>query len=407
VAFLSELINNREYRKEKIKEIILELHQGKTVEEVKSKFNALVKDIAPAELAAIEQELINEGLPMEEVRRLCDVHLAVFKKALDKTPETQLSPGHPIHTFKLENRAIEKLVQETKDILSQLRNDSSQAVILQLREKLNLLWDLEKHYSRKENLLFPFLERYQITGPSKIMWSHDDEIRDLLKETKRMATNYTPDLRNELENKLELVLQKILDMIAKEEKVLFETALTVLSEDEWYHIMQDSDEIGYCLIEPQNEWRPVNLNVSASVHGSEADKFKGYIKFETGVLKPKEIELIFNSLPVDITFVDKEGIVKYFSASKDRIFARARSIIGRKVENCHPPASVEIVEKLVADFASGKKEHEDFWLHLGDKYVFIRYIAVRDENGEFIGVVEFTQDIKLLQSITGEKRIAD
>ncbi len=404
---MSELINNREYRKEKIKEIILELHQGKTVEEVKSKFDELVKDIAPAELAAIEQELINEGLPIEEVRRLCDVHLAVFKKALDKVPDPELSPGHPIHTFKLENRALEKLIQETKELLGFFKNNPNQEHLLKLREKLNLLWDVEKHYSRKENLLFPFLEKYEITGPSKIMWSHDDEIRSLLKECKKMAATYSPDMKDQLVERLELLLQKMLDMIAKEEKVLFETALTVLSEDEWYHIMQDSDEIGYCLIEPQTEWRPVNLNVSDSVHGSEADKFKGYIKFETGVLKPKEIELIFNSLPVDITFVDKEGIVKYFSASKDRIFVRARSIIGRKVENCHPPASVEIVEKLVADFASGKKEHEDFWLHLGDKYVFIRYIAVRDEKGEFIGVVEFTQDIKPLQSITGEKRIAD
>jgi DUF438 domain-containing protein len=404
---LSELINNREYRKEKTKEIILELHQGKSVEEVKGKFDEIVKDIAPEELSVIEQELINEGLPVEEVRRLCDVHLEIFKKALEKRTEIELKPGHPIHTFKLENRAIEKLVGETKEVVGDFKNNPSQENLLKLRDKINFLWDVEKHYSRKENLLFPFLEKYEIVGPSKIMWSHDDEIRDLLKAVKKMSSAYSPEVKSELEEKLELVLTKITDMISKEEKVLFQTALKVLTEDEWYHIMEDSDEIGYCLIEPKNEWRPVNLNVKDSVPGTDADKTKGYIKFDTGVLTPKEISLIFNHLPVDITFVDKEGIVKYFSANKERIFVRARSIIGRKVENCHPPESVAIVEKLVEDFVSGKKDSEDFWLHMGDKYVYIRYIAVRDEKGEFAGVVEVTQDINPFQAISGEKRIAD
>jgi len=404
---LSEIINNREYRKKKTKEIILELHQGKTVDEVKNKFNEIVKDIAPAELAAIEQELINEGLPIEEVRRLCDVHIEIFKKALEKNPELELPPGHPIHTFKLENRAIEKLVEETKAVVGAFTNDPCQDHLLKLREKLNLLWDVEKHYSRKENLLFPFLEKYEITGPSKIMWTHDDEIRSLLKEAKKLAINYSPDIKNKLIEGMELLLQKILDMITKEEKVLFDTSLKVLTEDEWYHIMQDSAEIGYCLIEPNDEWKPVNINVSDSIKVSDAKMSKDTIKFETGVLTSKEIGLIFNHLPIDITFVDKEGVVKYFSANKDRIFVRARSIIGRKVENCHPPASVDIVEKVVEDLASGKKDWEDFWLHFDGKYVFIRYIAIRDENNEFIGVVEFTQDINPLQSIKGEKRIAD
>lgn len=404
---MSELINNREYRKEKTKEIILELHQGKSVEEVKGKFDEIVKDIAPEELSAIEQELINEGLPVEEVRRLCDVHLEVFKQALEKRTEVELKPGHPIHTFKLENRAIEKLVRETKDVVEDFKNKPIQENLLKIRDKINFLWDVEKHYSRKENLLFPFLEKYEITGPSKIMWSHDDEIRDLLKEVKKLSASYSQEVKSELEEKLEQVLQKITDMISKEEKVLFQTALKVLTEDEWYHIMDDSDEIGYCLIEPKNEWRPANINVRDSVPGTDSDKAKGYIKFDTGVLTPKEIGLIFNHLPVDITFVDKEGIVKYFSGNKERIFVRARSIIGRKVENCHPPESVAIVEKLVEDFVSGRKDSEDFWLHLRDKYVYIRYIAVRDEKGEFVGVVEVTQDINPYQAISGEKRIAD
>ncbi|MFZ7102525.1 MAG: DUF438 domain-containing protein [Peptococcaceae bacterium] len=404
---MSELINNREYRKAKIKEIILELHQGKTVEEVKNQFDKLVKDIAPGELAAIEQELINEGLPVDEVRRLCDVHLEIFKKALAKTPEDHFPPGHPVHTFKLENRALEKLIAETQHLIEEFKDAPGQDKLLRLREKINLLWDVEKHYIRKENLLFPFLEKYEITGPSKIMWSHDDEIRTLLKEVKKLAVTYNQDVKNQLPDKLESLLQKMLAMIDKEEKVLFDTSLKALTEDEWYHIMQDSAEIGYCLIEPRHDWKPAHLNIGDSVKGTDVQTSKGYLKFASGVLTLDEINLILNHLPVDITFVDKKGIVKYFSANKDRIFVRARSIIGRKVENCHPPASVDIVEKLVEDLASGKKDREDFWLHLGDKYVYIRYIAVRDEQNEFIGVVEVSQDIKPFLAIKGEKRIAD
>ena len=131
----------------------------------------------------------------------------------------------------------------------------------------------------------------------------------------------------------------------------------------------------------------------------------GYIKFDAGILLPQEINAMFNTLPIDITFVDKDGAVKYFSQGKERIFARPKSIIGRQVQNCHPPASVHIVEKIVEDFKSGKKDNEDFWIKLGDKYVLIRYFAVRNENGEYLGTMEVTQNIKPIQEIAGEKRL--
>ena len=262
---MSELINNREHRKEKIKEIIKSLHQGKTVAEVQGEFTEIIKDISSVELSQVEQELMDEGLPVDEVRRLCDVHLEVFRKSLEAERDPELIPGHPIHTFKQENRAIENLVSEIKEFLPTLWQDPNQSNILILREKINLLMDIEKHYLRKENILFPFLEKYEITGPSKIMWSHDDEILALLKEIKKLITDFSPTNKELLAEKLEAALEKITAMIAKEENVLFKTALKILTEDEWEKIMHDSDEIGYCLIEPQNEWKPVNLNVTASV----------------------------------------------------------------------------------------------------------------------------------------------
>lgn len=408
---MSELINNREYRQKALKEIILELHQGKSVQEVKGKFDKIAAGMDPAELSLIEQGLINEGLPVEEVQRLCDVHAAVFREALEKNPELSVVPGHPVEIFIAENQALQKLMdQEIKPILIKLKQASDhteRTLALQLTEKLNLLWDVDKHYRRKEDLVFPFLEKYEITGPPKVMWGVDDKIRNLLKEAKGLAVTYQSLQKQELIAKTEETLVQIEEMIFKEEKIFLPMALETLSEDEWYQALIDSDEIGYCLVEPKQSWKPYREYVNKDPI-SQADKYTtGHVKFDTGFLSPQEIELIYGHLPIDITFVDKNGVVKFFSATKDRIFPRTRTIIGRKVENCHPPASADVVEKIVEDFKSGKKDNEDFWIQMGEKYVYIRYFAVRDKVGDFAGVLEVTQDIKPMQAITGEKRITD
>ena len=145
-------------------------------------------------------------------------------------------------------------------------------------------------------------------------------------------------------------------------------ALDTLTEDEWISIYDDSDEIGFCLIEPESEWRKkraeAKKEVVEEVEEKEVEASEGYIKFETGYFTKEELESMLNSMPVDITFVDKNDNVKYFSQGKERIFARTRAVIGRTVHNCHPPASVHVVEKIVEDFKSGKKDHEDFWIKM-------------------------------------------
>lgn len=407
---MSELINNREYRQKALKEIILELHQGKSIQEVKAKFDKIAIGLEPAELSLIEQGLINEGLPVEEVQRLCDVHAAVFREALEKNPELSLTPGHPVEIFVAENQALQKLMdQEIKPTLIELKQASSQtekALVLQLTEKINLLWDVDKHYRRKEDLIFPFLEKYGITGPPKVMWGVDDKIRNLLKEAKDVTVTYQSSRKQALMTKMEETLTQIEEMIFKEEKIFLPMAMETLSEDEWYQVLVDSDEIGYCLVEPTKNWRPHRESVNKAI--SQGNKhLTDHIKFDTGFLSPHEIELIYGHLPIDITFVDKNGVVKFFSATKDRIFPRTRTIIGRKVENCHPPASAYVVEKIVEDFKTGKKDKEDFWIKMGNKYIYIRYFAVRDKEGSFTGILEVTQDIKPIQAIIGEKRITD
>ena len=179
--------------------------------------------------------------------------------------------------------------------------------------------------------------------------------------------------------------------------------LEVMSQEDWKIIADESSEIGY-LYDNVPRWNPtIEKAVSDSVNN--ANELYGTIKLPSGVFQLNELTHMLNTLPFDITFVDKNDKVKFFSEGSDRIFARTKAIIGRDVSNCHPPASVHVVQKIVEDFKSGKKDHEDFWIKMGSRYVYIRYFAVRDENNEYLGVVEITQNIKPIQEIKDEKRL--
>lgn len=399
---MSEYINNREFRQAKLKELILKLHDGGNFEEVKEEFEKVFEGVSVKEISDLEQSLIAEGMPVEEIQRLCDVHAAVFKGSIeeihreDTGPET---PGHPVYTFKAENRAIENLIEnDLLPALEELQKSDTKENIFKVIEVVNQLADIDKHYSRKENLLFPYLEKYGITAPPKVMWGVDDEIRDSIKKLKSMLVDYKGDVK-EVVNHAHEVINLVKDMIFKEERIFLEMALENLSVDEWINIRDESMEIGFCLIEPETGWNPPRKDLSKEVIHDKS------IRFPTGVLKPEEINLILNHLPIDITYVDKDDIVKYFSGSAERIFVRPKTIIGRTVHNCHPPASVHIVEDLIKEFKDGTKDSESFWIKMRDKYVYIRYFAVRDENNNYVGTIEVTQDIKPIQEIQGEKRL--
>ncbi|HHW49081.1 MAG TPA: DUF438 domain-containing protein [Clostridiaceae bacterium] len=409
---MSEIINNREYRQKVLKELIAELHSGKSVDEVKPKFEKLIKGVSVNEITEMEKALIMEGMPVEEIQRLCDVHAALFSGSIEEIHRPQKPeeiPGHPVHTFKLENREIEKLINERiKPHAAKFADADDEENIKDLIADFNTLWEVDKHYSRKENLLFPYLEKYGITAPPKVMWGVDDEIRTAIREALMLLSNYDGN-RNETLEKINEAVNKVTEMISKEENILFPMALETLAEDEWLKIAEESDEIGYCIVKPQGKWKPARVNVEkeAEEKGEKASGDNEYVKFDAGILTPEEINAIFNTLPIDITFVDKNGAVKYFSQGKERIFARPKTVLGRLVQNCHPPASVHVVEKVIENLWSGAKEHEDFWIKMGDKYVLIRYYAVRNAKGEYLGTMEVTQDIKPLQEITGEKRLLD
>lgn len=398
---MSEIINNGHERREQLKAIIKKLHQGVPLEEAKREFQEKFQNVSSVEIAHMEQELIAEGMPVDEIRRLCDVHTEVFKDNIEEKPVKSWDDtvGHPIHTFKAENRAIEQVLEKLK---TYTESGITQDQVFDVLAELNSLSDIDKHYSRKENLLFPYLERYGVTGPAKVMWGTDDEIRSMIKTVIQMLKQGEWNC-SEIGASIDQIIEQVNSMIYKEENILFPTSTRFLTDEEWYKIAEESDEIGYCLIFPEKKWRPKGASAELDTAGESTSK--GYIKFETGILTVKEISAIFNHLPIDITYVDKNDLVKYFSHGKERIFTRTKAIIGRNVSNCHPPQSVHVVETLVEEFKAGKKDSEDFWIPLGDMYVLIRYFAVRDEQGEYMGVVEVTQNIKPIQAITGQKRL--
>ncbi|MBD3107465.1 DUF438 domain-containing protein [Bacillus sp. AGMB 02131] len=408
---MSEIINNREQkqlnkseRQEMLKAIIKDLHNGRSVDEVKQQFEEAVGSITVEEISQLEQALMEEeGIPVSEVQRLCSVHTAIFKGSIEdihrpQTPEEQ--PGHPVHTFKLENREIDKLVNFKIQLhFERFQREDSEEHIYKLIEDLNLLLDIDKHYSRKENLLLPYLEKYGILGPTQVMWGVDDRIRDAIKEAKQLLVDYQTDDKQLVVEKIQYVIREVSEMIFKEENILFPMSLQHLTEDEWVKIAHESDVIGFCLIDSVAEWKPERKSLT------EAAMSEGFIRIETGILSIEQLELMMNHLPVDITFIDEDDVVRYFSHGKERIFTRTKAVIGRTVQNCHPPKSVHVVEKLLEDFKAGTKDSEDFWIPFKDKYVLIRYFAVRDEKGLYRGTLEFTQNIAPIQEISGQKRI--
>lgn len=409
---MSELINNREERQKVLKELIQELHDGKTVEDVKDRFGQLIQNIGATEIAELEEAIIKGGVPVSEVKRLCDVHVEVFKESLDQAPTADMTPGHPVYTFKKENRAIERVIDvELLPTLDALKNNQgyNEELILKLWGSVNQLLDIDKHYSRKENLLFPYLEKYEFTGPTSVMWGIDDDIRRLLKDIIQLikAARESRVISQELASKLSEAIAAIQSMIYKEENILFPTALELLTEEEWGQIMEESHEVGFCLIEEEKGWKPGKRDDKAVDEIVQSKAPQGYLKFDTGILKLEEIQMIFNHLPIDITYVDNDNIVKYFSEGKERIFTRTKAIIGRKVENCHPPQSVHVVEKIVNDFKSGAKDHVDFWIQMKDMFIYIQYFAVRDADGNFMGTLEVTQNIAKHRALEGEKRLME
>ena len=413
---MSELINNVSKRKEQLKQALKKLHEGTPLEELRAEFTDVLQNASAGEIAQIEQSLIQEGLPVEEIQNLCDVHVSLFREGLDKQTTLDMMPGHPVYTFRAENELANLVLNEVKAAIVNFKVNPSADVRTKLSDKLQKLMEFEKHYARKEHYLFPYLERYQFTGPSSVMWGIQDDIR---KGWKAMwATLQSPALPTvgmaaDLDKTFSPMENAIREMFYKEDRILFPAALERLTQKDWEDIYDQESEIGFCYVTRGNQWRKNAVSQSA------ADKLKldqtpkgkeqpmTSVPLKTGALSPEQLNLMLTTLPVDIAYVDENDTVLFYSETKDRIFRRTPAVIGRKVQNCHPPASVDKVVRIVEDFRAGKRDKAEFWIQMNGKFIYISYYAIRDAQGAYRGTLEVTQDLTHLREIQGEKRLLE
>jgi DUF438 domain-containing protein len=397
-------------RLEELAAIVAELHAGKTAEEVRPRFEELIVDVEATEIAAMEQQLIEGGVPADDVKRLCDVHVQVFADALDGHEPVSAPPGHPIDTLQRENRALLQVTASLRKVAEAIGEPPAPDAWGRLKDALagtvDRLAEVNVHYLRKENQLFPYLEAHGVEGPSKVMWAIHDDVRALIKQAREsIAADEAAIAVSTC-----LALAKMADdMASKEEKVLHPMAVDTLSDEEWAAIRAGEGEIGYAFLTGVPAWPAAGATgAGAGAAGAPAGPAApaGLLQLTTGGLTLEQLNLMLTILPVDVQFVDEHDQVRFYSEG-ERIFPRSPGVIGRKVQNCHPPASVHKVQQIIDAFRAGDKDTAEFWIELGGKFLHIRYFAVRDTSGVYRGVVEVAQDVSGIRDLTGQRRLLD
>lgn len=397
-------------RKKALKEIIKDLHAGSSLKEVKAKADDLLRSCTPHEIAQIEEELIREGMPVEQVREFCDIHLEAFREGLEAS-QLNVDASHPLWILMEEHKRLLEFCQNLRSLAKTLLPLQDFNTAKQHWDELMQIIDhfkgAENHYLREENVLFPYLEKHGITQPPAIMWAEHDEIRALEKRLYTLIDTHTKQEYDKFTSELSELALMLAELLAghfhKENNILFPTAFRVITPNEWIQIRQEFDEIGYCSFTPEPKPLPtLSPPQSLGVIGKG-----GMIDFETGALSFQVIEAIFNNLPVDITFVDAEDRVRFYSESGGRIFTRTKAVIGRTVQACHPQKSLHKVQQILDDFRAGKRNTAEFWINLKGRMIYIRYFAVHNPDGEYLGCLEVTQDITDIQKLDGEKRLLD
>lgn len=380
-----------EDRTEALRALLQRLSNGESLEAVRADFMRDFASVSAEEIAAAEQKLISGGLPVHEVQRLCDVHSALFHGHIGEPscggagagdiPEiTELPAGHPLLVLHAENEALERL-------LDRLDRAFEHRDAAELGAGFRSLVDLYPHYGKKETLLMTVLYRYEVTGPSGVMWGVDDEIKAEIHALGRELVGGTAGL----EESLGSFLQRVRDMIYKEEKILFPLTLRFFSEQDWFMVYRDMLDMGEAFGVKAPAWAAGEAWITETKAREEKIMAEGKVRLSTGEISFKTLEAILNLLPVDITFIDKDDIQRFFS-NPGRVFARPRLALGSNVRNCHPANVLPVVEQLIADFKAKRRDHMDVYRYIKGKPVGVRYLAIYDEKGEYQGIVELVQE---------------
>ena len=383
-----------EERQEILKNLMLRLHAGEDKEVIQEEFNEVFDEISPYEIQLMERNLMSEGITFAEIMSLCNVHANLMgSKVNTQTSVADFEqPGHPVHVMKMENWAIRGALDRVERLLVNYLETKDSTIEKGLRRQISLLDQFENHYQRKEYAMFPIMEKKGITAPPKVMWGVHDQIRDLYRDFKK-ALN---DGKESTLEEFQIARDEMLEMIQKEENILIPMVEQVFHVDDWETIASQSPEYGYCIVKPEKEWA-VKKSFSPVKEETQVES-EGDIPLSTGSLSLKELNLILNLLPMELSFVDAQNIVKYYNEGngEEKIFKRTPSAIGRDVILCHPPRVHETVQTIFEQLKSKQKEKEEMWFKTQDKMVHVTYHAVWDEEGKYRGCLEYVQDIKPL-----------
>ncbi len=395
---MSQFTNNAQQRTEDITQFMLGLIQGEKGAELVKKYHMITENYIPSDVLGAFDYLFDYKYDIEQIKMASNKLINILYKTLDSYPAIDLKEHSFLYYLKVDNDKAVEVLDSMKDDIKELNKNYSDDLLVRIKNGFEALLPFMNHYTLKENVLFSLLEqKWEHSQCVKLMWSFHDDIRNNIKRTIEILSPDNFDLKefNVVSSKVYFNMKTI---IFREEKVLFPIILETIEEADLHQMLVNSKEIGYGYIDDKD------IIVEEE---SELWAEKGIINLSTGRVSTKEMEEIFNHLPVDMTFVDADNTVKFFSSPKHRIFPRTKSIIGRKVQNCHPPESVHVVDQIVEAFRSGEKDEANFWIQMGPKFVLIRYFAVRDAKGLFMGTLEVSQEISELRSLEGERRLLD
>ena len=415
---MSEFINNTENR-------INDLYAFTKGIINKEKGSLLVKNHQEAidhvqafDVVSVVDRLMEEGIELSELKTAINKTLNMFYSALISKAIPDYNSIPFLKTLADENAELNHrliaLRPHIKEINSKTIGETEKNLALQsIRDKVSELSEFESHYIRKENIFFPYVEKHlKAFRCLPMMWSYHDDIRGFIKEIVAMIDSRKIDMKrlNRLLGDLFFTMYAIR---FREEYILFPVVFDLIPVSDWAEMMEQSFEEGFAFIDTPKKIKRQSSPAPANISG-DAQKIFGknelsgvLLDFETGLVKIEQAIMMLNHLPVDMTLVDENDEVRYFSTPGHRIFPRSKAIIGRKVENCHPPSSVHIVTELLEAFKAGKKDKESFWIQMGKKFILIQYFALRDEKGNYKGTLEVSQDVSEIRSLTGEKRLMD
>ncbi len=377
----TEAVNTSETRREQLKNYLRRLGEGEELEDVRADFAREFGEVEASEIMQAEQELMMEGTPLSEVQRLCDIHSALFHGATrqeridnaDKNARAAMMEaiiGHPLYTLAKENNVLSELLEKYK-------KSRDESIISEIRE-------LSIHYAKKGDLIYPLLNvKYGISGPSDVMWTVDDEIRD---ELGSLAGETNHD--EEWKARFDAVLTRAEEMIYKEQNILFPICADNFTEEEWYGIYQDSKDYAVCFGIEHEVWKEAEKAQTSSATGLE-----GEIVMPGGHLTIDQLVALLNTIPLEITFVDADNINRFFNEGP-KVFKRPGMAIDRDVFSCHPPKIEPMVRQIIDDFRNCRRDDVTIWMDKGGRTMLVKYMAVRDRAGKYVGTVELVQDME-------------